>query len=297
MAERKGSIIKGDNDNWTCKMCEKEYMDKKSEFMKCEYCDKNFCSKCLNLTNAEYKLFNKRSDLHWYCPPCEEKTMKNIKIEKEIEDRCKEFFSKYENRLEALESEVRKKVDMSTVKDMIDESIVGKLKEGNENIAQSSEDIKEFRESEARRNNIIVFKAKEPESLLAEDGKREDLEFVSEMCEIMKTNPKSVKSITRLGKINREKTVTAGPRPMKIVFDDAKSKAIFMSNLRNLSTAEAKYKGVSVVHDMTMKERQLNKEQIRMAKEKNDGNESGDFIYLVRGPPWDRKIVSVKVKK
>ena len=36
MAERKGSIIKGDNDSWTCKMCEKEYMDKKSEFMKCE---------------------------------------------------------------------------------------------------------------------------------------------------------------------------------------------------------------------------------------------------------------------
>ena len=64
---------------------------------------------------------------------------------------------------------------------------------------------------------------------------------------------------------------------MKIVFDDAKSKAIFMSNLRNLSTAEAKYKGVNVVHDMTMKERQLNKEQIRMAKDKNDENESGNF--------------------
>ena len=89
-----------------------------------------------------------------------------------------------------MESEVRKKVDMSTV---IDESIVGKLKEGNENIAQASEDIKEFRESEARRNNIIVFKAKEPESLLSEDGKMEDIEFVSEMCKIMKTNPKSVK--------------------------------------------------------------------------------------------------------
>ena len=66
MAERKGSTIKGDNDSWTCKMCHKEYiMDKKSEFMKCQYCDKNFCSKCLNLTNAEYKLFNKQSDLHW----------------------------------------------------------------------------------------------------------------------------------------------------------------------------------------------------------------------------------------
>ena len=116
------------------------------------------------------------------------------------------------------------------------------MKEGNENFPQASEDIKEFRESEARRNNIIVFKAKEPESLLAEDRKRKDLEFVSKMCEIIKTNPKSVKSITRLGKIKREKTVTAGPRPMRILFDGAKSKAIFMSNLRNLSTAEEKYK-------------------------------------------------------
>ena len=70
----------------------------------------------------------------------------------------------------------------------------------------------------------------------------------------MKTSPKLVNLISKLGKINREKTITTGHRPMKIVFDDAKSKAIFMSNLRNLSTAEAKYKGVSVVHDMTMKE-------------------------------------------
>ena len=44
---------------------------------------------------------------------------------------------------------------MSTVKDMIDKSIVGKVKEGKENIAHSSEDIKEITESEARRNNII----------------------------------------------------------------------------------------------------------------------------------------------
>ena len=70
MAEREGSITKRANDSWTCKMCDKEYMDKKS--LKCEYCDKTFCSKCLNLTNAEYKLFDKRSDLHWYCPSCEE---------------------------------------------------------------------------------------------------------------------------------------------------------------------------------------------------------------------------------
>ena len=54
-----------------------------------------------------------------------------------------------------LESEVRKNVDISTVKDMTDESIMSKLKERNENTAQASEDIKEFRESEARRNYSV----------------------------------------------------------------------------------------------------------------------------------------------
>ena len=44
---------------------------------------------------------------------------------------------------------------MSTVKDMINENIVGKLKEGNENIAQASEDIKEFRER-VRKGEIIL---------------------------------------------------------------------------------------------------------------------------------------------
>ena len=41
-----------------------------------------------------------------------------------------------------------------------------------------------------------------------------------------------------------------------------------------------------MVHDMTMKERQLNKEQIRMDKEKNDENELGDFIYAVQGASY-----------
>ena len=42
--------------------------------------------------------------------------MKNLKIEKEIEERCKEYFSKYEKRLDALEQEVKKKADVPKVR-------------------------------------------------------------------------------------------------------------------------------------------------------------------------------------
>jgi hypothetical protein len=36
---------------------------------------------------------------------------------------------------------------------------------------------------------------------------------------------------------------------------------------------------------------------VKQVKEKNEENESGNYQYVVRGPPWERKVVKVKVKK
>jgi hypothetical protein len=166
-------------------LCNKNFADKKAELMECEYCAEHFCSKCLNLSAAEYKLLSKRSDLHWYCPPCEEKAMKNLKIEKEIEERCKEYFSKYEKRLDALEHEVNKKADVPKVKELIEESLSGKARDGAEGQNHINEDITEFRESEARRNNIIIFNVNdnnESKSTEAEARKQEDTDYVQELC-------------------------------------------------------------------------------------------------------------------
>lgn len=300
MASRKGSLRNAGNEDgsWNCKLCNKTFTDKKAELMECEYCDEHFCSKCLNLSAAEYKLLSKRSDLHWYCPPCEEKAMKNLKIEKEIEDRCKEYFSKYEKRIDTLEQEVKKKADIPKVKELIEESLSGKEKDGAERQNHISEDIKEFRESEARRNNIIIFNVNESKSTVAEARKKEDTEYVQDLSSILEANPWSVKTVARLGKVKREnENVSTTNRPMKVVFDDEKSKSVFMSNVRKLRTAEEKFKSISIVHDMTIREREINKEKVKQAKEKNDENKSGDYQYAVRGPPWERKVVKVKVKK
>ena len=56
---------------------------------------------------------------------------------------------------------------------------------------------------------------------------------------------------------------------MKVVFEDEKSKSVFMSNVRKLRTADEKFKSISIVHDMTKRERELNKEKVKQAKEKN----------------------------
>jgi hypothetical protein len=51
------------------------------------------------------------------------------------------------------------------------------------------------------------------------------------------------------------------------VFEDEKSKSVFMSNVRKLGTADEKFKSISIVHDMTKRERELNKEKVKHAKE------------------------------
>ena len=104
--------------------------------------------------------------------------------------------------------------------------------------------------------------------------------------------------MARLGNVKREtENVSTINRPMKVVFEDEKSKSVFMSNVRKLGTADEKFKSISIVHDMTKRERELNKEKVKQVKEKNEENESRNYQYVVRGPPWEKKVVKMKVKK
>ena len=103
------------------------------------------------------------------------------------------------NTLDALEQEVKKKADVPKVKGLIEERLSGKARDGAEGKNHINENIKEFRESEARRNNIIIFNVNESKSTEAEARKQEDTDYVQELCGILKANPSSIKTVARLG--------------------------------------------------------------------------------------------------
>ena len=88
---------------------------------------------------------------------------------------------------------------------------------------------------------------------------------------------------------------------MRVIFEDEKAKGSLMANMKNLATAEDKFKQLSITHDMTKKERLQNKEKLAEAKKKNevleDDNQSVNYKYLVKGPPRDRRVVKVKKKE
>ena len=61
-----------------------------------------------------------------------------------------------------------------------------------------------------------------------------------------------------------------------------------MINMKNLATAEDKFKQLSITHDITKKERLQNREKLAEAKNKIDvleeNNQSIKYKYLVKGP-------------
>ena len=54
------------------------------------------------------------------------------------------------------------------------------------------------------------------------------------------------------------------------------------------------FKGWSLQHDMTKKQRENVKKLVAEAKKKEEEDESGEYIYRVRGPPHKKYIKRIK---
>ena len=65
-------------------------------------------------------------------------------------------------------------------------------------------------------------------------------------------------------------------------------------SLAKLAEAEDKFKVLSVMHDMTKKEREECKQLVAEAKQRQDNDESGEYVYRVRGALRDMKILRIK---
>ena len=105
--------------------------------------------------------------------------MKNLKIEKEIEERCNDYFNLVEARLGNLESKID---NIDQVKAMIEESKLNTTS-GGEGTTEVNE-LEEYKENVARRNNIIIFKAKESDEIETDQRKTDDIMIVNELCKI-----------------------------------------------------------------------------------------------------------------
>ena len=149
----------------------------------CNRCQKWYCTKCVSITDAFYSFLASKEadDIAWFCKVCKEPAKKAIIEDKCIEDKCKEYTKKINEKLRSLEVDLQNKADTMGVhrlqrrienieksirklggEDKEDKpwsTITGRSTKVEELIQKSLKDRDiEERERQNRRKNIIVFR-------------------------------------------------------------------------------------------------------------------------------------------
>ena len=120
----------------------------------------------------------------------------------------------------------------------------------------------ESKDREKRLNNVIIFNLPESTSQLKTTRQQHDKEQILEMCtEITLTHIDKKRTLLRRFHHIREND---------------------------------KFKNIKIDHDKTKQEREESKKLYEEAKRKEAADKSGEYLYRVRGPPWERKIRKIR---
>ena len=297
-----------------CVTCE----DTEQLIIECEVCSKHYCIDCVSLGKAAHKALKGCASAHWYCPQCEPRTLKVIKADLDVEDRCNAVLKAMEDKMEdkittlraEFQDELSNKVSKAEMKDLVAEQIKengnqSSSPEEKEKEAVSEVKVKEVvsamlgnhnteqKDKEARKRNILVHHVDEHTNPETDSTKKQELdkEFLTELTSVLGVPEVGISNIFRLGKVPVDDN--AKSRPMKVVFDTEENKKSFMKNLGKLATADDKFKKISIAHDMTQDERAANKKLVEEAKNLASKDPHGKWAYRVKGLPGMQKIVQV----
>ena len=219
-------------------------------------------------------------------------------VEKKITDMKESIEASMEEKIaKAIATNKTNKLTYASAAATDDNGISGlqATKQGNEFrtlIAETkNEEILSENDRQRREMNIIIHGVKEGKEVSDIQIKESDKTYVKALFAILGLTI-SVKSITRLGKINLQ---NENCRPIKLVMNSTEDKQLVMSRLSNLKSAEDQYRNISVKDDYTPSERELIKSKLKQAQELNERENTNE--WKVRGTPKNGlRIVKIKTK-
>ena len=164
------------------------------------------------------------------------------------------------------------------------------LNEVEKSIEEKRKKTLEIKDKEDRRNNIILFKVPECQPGSYEEVMKHDVEFCLKLCNdilVIEIRREDIKRLFRIGKRGSE------PRPLLVHLSSGSLKNRVMESSFKLRSAED-FRQVTISHDMTKLEREQCKQLVTEAKDLESKEQSGEYMYRVRGAPGEMKIVKIK---
>jgi len=150
----------------------------------------------------------------------------------------------------------------------------------------------EEKEKETRSKNIIIYRLQENLDTSFEARQKLDKALVTKIMKKLidkDFEDTEIQKIFRLGKMSNDKDKR---RPILVQFVDRMTKNYLMNNLYHIRKSQ--HKDIIISHDMTLKERGQCKELVEEAKKKEQEEQSGEWIFRVRGPPGQMKVMKIR---
>ena len=134
--------------------------------------------------------------------------------------------------------------------------------------------VDEYRDMERRKWNLIVFNIPEPKSREPSQRKAEDRETLNAIMKDIGVGSVDIAEVVRLGAITVNKI-----RPLRVQFTNLSHRRSVLANAKRLrDSSSGVFKGIYINPDLSVKERQAQRElRLELTRRKQNG-ESGIFI-------------------
>ena len=142
-----------------------------------------------------------------------------------------------------------------------------------------SDVFEELKLREVKKRNIIIHGVSEPEGEKSEDRKDADINEAVKISEVLDCGiqKNKITKCHRIGKFNKDKT-----RPLVVGFEDESDKISMLKNAPKLKDLSEDLKKVSIVPDLTRKQREEEDELKNEAEKLNQSltnNEAKNFLW------------------
>ena len=151
----------------------------------------------------------------------------------------------------------------------------------------------EMEEKKKRKNNVIIHGLYEPIAENRDEQVLKDRDLVSNI--VNGTLGVTLEKVHFSGLIRLGKIENKGKRPLLVTLPTNEIKEEIYSRLPRLK--HSKFSDISIKHDMTPLERQAHNKLVEKAKAMEQQDNSGNFEYRVRGPPWKKYIAKLKKRE
>ena len=155
----------------------------------------------------------------------------------------------------------------------------------------------ELNDRATRKANIVIYNIQEPAGETSDQRKAEDRTEVTKIFKVISDSvnvEQDMKFMYRVGE--KEKTDQPRPRPLIIGLRKDATAEMILSNCRNLRNSD--YNFISVVPDLTHRQRQEEdqmRQEVNRKNEERTEEESENWEWKMLGPRGQRKIVKSRI--